>query len=178
MINPLANSRGNSIFQNCEIINSISNSIFTEKIKNSIDNVLKKRSKNKMSVTHFYYSKEDVFGPGKIGESVIKLAANYIEKQYDTVPDIMGSIIVNCGCCDKEFEVGMFGTFIKKEKTFIIVLNTELREINTSVRFYQLDNFIEMKLYQGRIGGNQSKKNIKKIRPPVNIEPELTPITL
>jgi hypothetical protein len=177
MINPLANNRGNIILQNCGIINLISNTIFAEKLQKCIDTVIK--NKNQISATNFYYGKEDVLGNDKIGESLVKLSADYLEKKYDIVPDIFGSIIVNCGCCDREFEVGLFGTFIEKnEKTYIIVINTELRDLNTIIRFYQLDKFLEMKLYQGRIGGIQSKKNIKKIRPPVNIEPELMPITL
>ena len=78
----------------------------------------------------------------------------------------MGNITVHCGCCEKDFTVGMFGTFFCREgKNYILVMNTELRELYTAVRFYRLEKNMELPLYQGRMGGNQMKNNITKILP-------------
>jgi hypothetical protein len=154
--------KGNDILQDFEILNSIANKIYTERLQTCIKQVVKK--KVSIGATHFYYGNKDLIGSGKIGERLIKLTGAYLKK-YNCTPDIMGNITVHCGCCEKDFIVGVFGTFFCKEgKNYILVFNSELRELRTTVRFYQLEKNIDLPLYQGRIGGNQMKNNITKIQ--------------
>lgn len=161
--NILSNRKGNDILQDFEILSSIVTQIFNERLQLCIEKVIQKKGRD-IGVTHFYYGHDDIIGSNKIGERLIRLTGDFLNKKYNCISDIMGNISVHCGCCEKEFIVGMFGTFSCREgKNYILVLNTELRELKTTVRFYQLEKNMDLPLYQGRIGGNQLKGNITKI---------------
>lgn len=160
--NPLASIKANSILQDAGVMISITNQLFTERIQPCIDKIVQKKAD--MGVTHFYYGKQDLIGQGKIGERLIRQIGTYLQEKYKQTPDLVGNITIHCGCCEDDFVVGMFGTFFCKEgKNYIIVLNTELRETYTSVRFYRLEKFMDVPLYQGKIGGSQRKTNVVKL---------------